>query len=311
MKKIILITLLALGLQTMFAQPEGAANAPVRYTFNLKNGSVYTGTIISDDGREMFIQTETIGKLYVTKTDLRSMTKIDDKKAAEFEDNFITGGRYLEDGPFTTRYNITTNALPIKKGENYAMTNFHGAEVHFAISDRLNLGVMTTWIASPMAIAAKYSIPTKNPKINFSLGTILMSSGYFANFRGFGHLTFGNVTFGDRINNLTLSGGYFGFNGPSNNPLTGPIGSIAGSFKVGPKANFIFDSMFGYVQYRDNFLNYYSNTDVSNFKGTAIMVSPGMRFQSTENFAWQFSLATVAAGDVAFPAPFLTLFKKF
>jgi hypothetical protein len=88
MKKIILITLLALGLQTMFAQPEGAANAPVRYTFNLKNGSVYTGTIISDDGREMFIQTETIGKLYVTKTDLRSMTKIDDKKAAEFEHHY-------------------------------------------------------------------------------------------------------------------------------------------------------------------------------------------------------------------------------
>jgi hypothetical protein len=51
--------------------------------------------------------------------------------------------------------------------------------------------------------------------------------------------------------------------------------------------------------------------DVSDFNGRAMMISPGMRFQSTENFAWQFSLATVAADEIAFPAPFLTLFKKF
>jgi hypothetical protein len=308
MKKLLFLLALTCSVIVTYAQPNTGDKSAVRYTFNLKNGSSYTGTIISDDGREMLIMTETVGKLYVTKTDLRSMSKIDEKKAEEFEDNFITGGRYLEDGPFTTRYNITTNALPIKKGENYAMTNFHGAEVHFAVNNRLNLGIMTTWIASPMAIAAKYSIPTKNPKLNFSVGTILMTSGYFSNFGGYGHLTFGNVTLGDRINNITLSGGYFGFNGPNDNPLSGPIGSVAGSFKVGPKANFIFDSMFGFVDYKYPFLG---GVDVSDFSGRAIMISPGMRFQSKQDFAWQFSLATVAVDDIAFPAPFLTLFKKF
>lgn len=308
MKKILFLLFMNFCFVAVFAQPNSGDPRMVRYTFNLKNGSTYTGTIISDDGREMFVLTETVGKLYITKTDLRNMTKIDDKKAAEFEDNFITGGRYLEDGPFTTRYNITTNALPIKKGENYAMTNFHGAEVHFAVSNRLNLGIMTTWIASPMAIAAKYSIPTKHPKLNFSLGTLLMTSGYFANFKGYGHLSFANVTLGDRINNITLSAGYFGFNGPRNNPLTGPLASVAGSFKVGPKANFIFDSMFGYVDYKYQYLG---GLDVSDFNGRAIMISPGMRFQSSESFAWQISLATIAADQIAFPAPFLTLFKKF
>lgn len=308
MKKLFVLMALALSVVASYAQPASGDAPAVRYTFNLKNGSVYTGTIISDDGREMFVLTETVGKLYINKTELRNMVKIEEKKVVEFEDNFITGGRYLEDGPFTTRYNVTTNALPIKKGENYAMTNFHGAEVHFALTNRFNIGIMTTWIASPMAIAAKYSIPTKNPKVNFSVGTILMTSGYFNNFGGYGHLTFGNVTLGDRINNITLSGGYFGFNGPNNNPLSGPIASLAGSFKLGPKANFIFDSMFGFVDYKKQYLG---SLDVSDFNGRAMMISPGMRFQSTENFAWQFSLATVAADEIAFPAPFLTLFKKF
>jgi hypothetical protein len=307
MKNILaLIALFALTVSVAFAQPETSPTD--RFTFTLKNGTEYTGTIISDDGREMLVQTETIGKLYLLKSELKGIRKIDEKKVEEFEDNFLTGGRYLDDGPFTTRYNITTNALPIKKGENYAMTNFHGPEVHFAVSNRLNLGIMTTWIASPMALAAKYSIPTKNPKINFSLGTLLMTSGYWSNFRGYGHLSFGNVTFGDRLNNLTLSGGYFSFNGPSNNPLRGPMGSVAGTFKVGPKANFIFDSMFGFIDYKYQMLK---GTDVGDFNGRAFMISPGMRFQSSESFAWQLSMAAVAVDEVAFPAPFLTLFKKF
>lgn len=307
MKKILLICAsIALNALIALAQPAEYAND--RFTITLKNGTEYIGKIISDDGREMLIQTETIGKLYVLKTDLKGIRKIDEKKVDEFEENFLTGGRYLDDGPFTTRYNITTNALPIKKGENYAMTNFHGPEVHFAVSNRLNLGIMTTWIASPMAIAAKYSIPTKKPNLNFSIGTIVMTSGYWSNFRGYGHLSFGNVTFGDRLNNLTLSAGYFSFNGPSNNPLRGPLGSVAGSFKVGPKANFIFDSMFGFIDYKYQMLR---GVDVSEFNGRAFMVSPGMRFQSSESFAWQLSMAAVAVDEVAFPAPFLTLFKKF
>ncbi len=307
MKKIFAIcVLLTLSTVAAWAQPETSPTD--RFTFTLKNGTEYTGTIISDDGREMLIQTETIGKLYVNKTDLKGIRKIDEKKVEEFEENFLTGGRYLDDGPFTTRYNITTNALPIKKGENYAMTNFHGPEVHFAVSNRLNLGIMTTWIASPLALAAKYSIPTKNPKINFSLGTILMTSGYWSNFRGYGHLSFGNVTLGDRLNNLTLSAGYFSFTGPSNNSLRGPLASIGASFKVGPKANFIFDSMFGFIDYKYQFLR---GADVSQFNGKAFMLSPGMRFQSTESFAWQLSMAAIAVDKVGFPAPFLTLFKKF
>ncbi len=191
------------------------------------------------------------------------MKKIEDKSA-------IVGGEYQAAGPFTTRYCFTTNALPIKKGEDYALVNLYGPEVHFALSDRFSLGVMTTWIGSPMIAAAKYSIPTKNEKLNFSVGTLMGSSGYLNNFRGFGGLHFANVTFGTRKTNMTFAAGYayiqaggsqfmyeegtyygeYSYETIPNHtgllPLTkGPIFSIAGIIKVGAKASFVFDSMIG------------------------------------------------------------------
>jgi hypothetical protein len=308
MKKLTIIILcISLFWNVGIAQDPSQGQGP-KYIITLKNNKVYEGYILSDDGKEMMLMTESIGKLYILKADLKSLKKIETQVEIEHEDKFITGGRYLDSGPFTTRHCITTNALPIKKGENYAMTNIYGPEVHFAVTDRLNVGIMTTWIASPLALAVKYNIPTLNPKINFSVGTLAMTSGYFANFKGYGHLTFGNVTFGDRLNNITFSAGYMYFN------LDGifkmPVTSVAGMFKVGPKSTFIFDSMFRYPDANLRTKDYSKN---SNF----IFVSPGMRFQSSEKFAWQLSMAGMsfeAKGDtdrISFPMPFVSLFWKF
>jgi hypothetical protein len=301
-----IIAILVLSMQFSYGQDQKAGET--KYVISLKNGRVYEGYILSDDGKEMMLMTDEIGKLFILKSDLKNLKKIEVQAEFEAEDKFITGGRYLDSGPFTTRYSVTTNALPIKKGENYAMTNIHGPEVHFAVSNRLSVGIMTSWIASPLALAVKYSIPTANPKINFSVGTLAMTSGYFANFRGYGHLTFGNVTFGDRLNNITISAGYLNFN--LNGSFKMPMTSIAGMFRVGPKSSFIFDSMFRYPD--ANFRNKdYSKH--SNF----IFVSPGMRFQSSEKFAWQLSMAGMSiqpkgdADRISFPAPFISLFWKF
>jgi len=93
------------------------------------------------------------------------------------------------------------------------------------------------------------------------------TSGYLNSFRGFGGLHFANVTFGDRMQNVTFAAGYaymktgnrqftytegiyyreYLFNtvpyesgaGPL---VRGPIFSVAGIAKVGTKASFVFDS---------------------------------------------------------------------
>lgn len=268
MKYLVLLTCIFLTNFLLSQADEDTSKIIQTFVITKTDGTEYIGKILKDDGREVLVETEALGKIYIPKSSIKSIVKIEDE-------NHIKRGEYSPDGPFTTRYAFTTNALPIKKGEDYAMINLYGPEVHFAVTDNLNLGIMTTWIGSPLLAAFKYSFKTGNENINFSIGTLFGTTGYLNNFRGYGGLHFANVTFGDRRRNLTLAGGfayletgssrsfqivdegdyidensYFdSYNYPSTTISTafqkGPIFSIAGFHKVGARATFVFDSMIG------------------------------------------------------------------
>ena len=259
--KTILIALLLTLSSVLFAQEQN------RVVVVLTNGNEYIGTIEKDDGREMYLMTINMGGVYLQKTDIRSVTPVESESQ-------IVQGEFRNTGPFTTRYAFTTNALSINKGENYTMLNLYGPEMHMAVTNRLSVGIMSTWIGSPLILALKYTIPTKNPNINFSLGNLTATSGYLQSFRGFGNLAFGNVTFGNRLNNITFAGGYFmyrggglenynqafsvvtdqyGFDYNENKglpkPVHGPMFSIGGIARIGAKASFVFDSMLGFFEH--------------------------------------------------------------
>lgn len=328
---------------TFISPPDSLVQKKVVTTIN---GQVYIGQILSDDGREILIETDKLGKLFISKSDIKSIVDLKDEKD-------IKHGEFNATGPFTTRYAFTTNALPITKGENYALLNLYGPEVHFAVTDNLNIGVMSTWIASPFVFAAKYSHKTTNEKINLSAGALIGTSGYLTSFRGIGGLYFGNITFGDRKNNITFSAGYahlktgiyndnylapdeypndgqvYQLYERSLNPVSkGPMFSIAGIAKVGAKASFVFDSMFGYFSSSRNRQVYVDNFDGTSkivssnvdTKSIALFFMPGMRFQSAENKAIQVSLAGVSfkrlqgyvnTETISVPIPMVSWFFKF
>ena len=177
----------------------------LKYLVVCNNGIEYVGQILSDDGREILILTQQLGRIYIPKSEIKSMTLVDEQ--LDFRE-----GEFLGQGAFNTRYQFTTNAFPIKKGENYAMINLYGPEVHFGVLPNLSVGVMATWIASPIALAVKYTVPTQNSKLNFGVGTIMASSGYFNQAKGYGGLHWGMATYGTRRSNATLSVGYGYFN---------------------------------------------------------------------------------------------------
>ena len=233
----------------------------------LSNGNEYVGTIEKDDGREIYLMTNNMGGIFLLKTDIRSMKPIN----AETQ---IVQGEIRDTGPFTTRYAFTTNALSIKKGENYAMLNLYGPEIHMAVSNQLSVGIMSTWIGSPLVLALKYTIPSNNPNLNFSIGNLTATSGYLQSFRGFGNLAFANVTLGNRLNNVTLAAGYFAYRGGGRDnfnkpasltndqfdmdfsdyqglpqPVHGPMISLGGIARIGAKASFVFDSMVGFFEH--------------------------------------------------------------
>lgn len=328
------------------------------------DGMELIGFILKDDGREILLDTESLGKIYISKELISKIINVEEEKN-------IINGVYNIEGPFTTRYTFTTNALPIKKGENYAMVNLYGPEVHFAVSENLNIGVMTTWIGSPFVLALKYSMKTSNENVNFSVGLLSGTSSFLNSFQGYGGLAFGNVTIGDRRRNITFAAGYL-YIDPNvsreetfiregsyetnyeyfseydlpeqdlirlkNNVITSPIFSIAGYHQVGPKAAFVFDSMFGFVsgklndevsttqvsapvgnQWDNNYVPgvYRHNVTHVNQSNSAMFIfMPGMRFQKNENRAFQVSVAGVLVtrpdrDPMSFPIPTASWYFRF
>lgn len=269
--QLICIAVLMLSNTNIYSQESSDTTSKQLVQIVMMNGDMRVGYIISDDGREILIETEAIGNIYIQKSDIKSISPIDE------EETDIFMGDIRIAGPFTTRYQFTTNALPIKKGENYTMIHLYGPEVHAAITDRLSLGVLTSWGASPFVGAVKYTIPTTNEKVNFGLGGLVGTSGYLNLFRGYGGLGWGMVTFGDRLKNLTISAGFaylqtgfwdytsrvepgtyypdttngynnwnFNYNYEMNRvraPITSPVVSVAGITKVGEKSSLFFDGM--------------------------------------------------------------------
>ena len=322
------------------------------------DGSEYVGLILSDDGREVYIETKSLGKIYIPKSDIKSIRPVN-----YAED--VAKGEFSSAGVFTTRYQFTTNCFPIKKGENYAMVNLYGPEVHFAVHKDFSVGIMSTWIGSPIALALKYTRGTSNPKINYGVGTLLGTAGYLNQGKGFGGLHWGMITFGDRRNNVTISAGYGYFNDgyygikqrscyvpgtyvavngvfppypiqsykeiSTGFKADAPIIGFAGQAKVGKKASFIYDCMLimgrrevkdGYqsfqYQYNPNTWDLESVTigewqDLSAIRTTNMLIlMPGMRFQRSENKAFQISLAgVIIPGDISFPLPMASWFYRF
>jgi hypothetical protein len=345
MKKLLKITLFILFLfyTGLFKAQQNPADTNT-YVVIKNNGVEYIGKILNDDGREILLETKTLGKIYIIKSEIKSITLVSLREEVIF-------GEYRAQGPFTTRYQFTTNAFSIKRGENYALVNLYGPEVHFSLSDRFSLGVMTTWIASPFVLAAKYAFPSKLERWQFALGTMIGTTGYLANFKGYGGLHFGVATFGNRMNNISFSAGY-GYikmgseetierpgtyiepNFPSSYereiPLRkAPLISLAGIFKVGSKASFFFDSMVlfsnqkeirtsslgGYDPYTQNYSPIITKVNEERIFKTSLYLMPGMRFQKNENRAFQIALAGVATFDRyesnSFPIPMCSWFFKF
>ncbi len=327
MKKILItFVILFTFCATSFAQPD--SNLKV---VRLTNGNEYIGTIISDDGREMLFESTTVGKVYIKKTDVKSISNYN-------EDDFvILNDEKVKSNSFSTRYSFTTNALPIKKKDNYYMINLWGPEFHVAVADNFNVGIMTTWIGSPFAVAAKYSIETKNPKLNFSLGEIAGSMGYF-NLNTYLSLSFANVTIGDRDRNITLGGGYFVFDNHRtmikagtynefeysyyrsrqiNRKVTqGFVGSVGANIRISEKASFIFDSMFGVLNVDNTETTSYYNLNTSTYTVALVkpksffIFMPGLRLKQGEGQAVQLCIAGAKINDRTFPMPYVTWFRK-
>jgi hypothetical protein len=292
------------------------------------DGIQFIGRIISQDAREVLMETSTIGQVVIPKYEIKEIREVHPKE-------FSPSGQYIPNEVFSTRYFITTNGLPIEKGESYIQWNLYGPDVQFGVAKNFGIGVMTTWVACPIIVSAKYSIKLSK-KTSLGLGTLLGTGSWTAPDFGLA-LPFAALTFGDRKANISFSAGYgavtykqyeydvlTGRGGSRKHSENRMLMSTAFMFKVGPKVSFVFDTFIvpkGKSYYTTEYLPTYNQTTglyqssprtVKKDRDGFALVVPGIRWQMDSKRAFQFGFSGIKAGGewMPMPVPMVQWFRK-
>lgn len=296
MKNAIRVTLLFIFFacsSTLVAQTEDYVDSTYTdstlYIVSTYNGGQFIGYITKHDSRELTLHTSDRGEVTIPKYEIESIKKLTSK-------DFNRAGSYVPDQIFATRYFLTTNALPIEKGESYALYNLWGPEFQFGVADNFSVGVMTSWIAFPIVFTAKYSIEL-NEKNSIGIGFLGAHSLWYTGQINFGAaLPFGSYTYGTRKTNISLSAGYAYVyaEGESGNA---PILSVAGMAYLNKNVTFVFDSFI------------FPSVAGSNLS----LFIPGLRFQKKDKTAFQFGFMVASSQGIfaPIPIPFVSWFRKF
>lgn len=286
--KITLIMLLVVGIKISYAQTDTTKTAKI-WVITTNDGGEFVGEIKYQDAKEILIITKDRGEISIPKYQVKEM-----KEVTENETN--RNGGYIPEEIFSTRYFITTNGLPIKKGENYILWSLAGPDFEFGVAKNFSVGVITSWFAYPIIGNIKYSFPVQK-KLSIGTGLLIGTSTW-----GSGNLFFASaipyasITHGDRKSNITFSLGMsaFYFNDKTNNRV---LASVSGMNKVGKKVSLVFDSFIILP---------------SNNTGYSALLIPGIRMQTNADRAFQFGFAGILADNeaVPLPIPLVQWFKK-
>lgn len=255
----------------------------------IKNdGTEFIGYLVSQDERDVVLDTENIGRVAIPRHEIREIKEVDQGD--------LRDGVYIGNPIFSSRYFLTTNGLSMKKGDSYALISLYGPEAHFSLADNFTLGGITTWIGVPLVVSLKYSIHV-NDNLHFGVGALAGTLSWY-DFGSVGGLAYGSVTLGNHINNLTISGGYVGISAISidGEDISGskPLISVAGMVRLGKNVSFVGDSF------------------ILATESPLVVIIPGLRFSRSERKAFQFGFAGVIfEGEaIPFPIPMLSWFLK-
>ena len=339
MKKSIRFLLIALAFMMAstagFAQDE-ADQAQQKHKILKQNGGAFVGVIVSQDARELLLQSEEVGLVYIPKHEIKEIIIIE------------RGEDAYAGGLFATRYFLTTNGFNINRGDNYVQWNIFGPDFQFGVRDNFTVGIMTSWVGIPIIATTKYSRQITDG-IYGGVG-FLGGTGSWA-FPRYGlALPFGFVSLGNRVNNVNFTGGYgalfteqtesvpriinvptewstnqYEYDNTEKNRTEGrPLFSIAGMFKINTKFSFVFDSFF-MLSGKDRVekevreqhnpgsqkVTYYLEDRVIE-ANPLVVLAPGLRFQANESSSFQFGFTGVHFDGefVPVPIPMIQWFKR-
>ena len=277
-KSLLLLSFLCFSYLSFSQNDSISAQDTNQYRFVKTDGGEIFGKILSQDAREILVLTKDNRKIYIPQHTIKEIVLISSS-------NFNQKGDFVGEDKFSTRYFITTNGLPIKKGENYVQWNLFGPDFQFGIGKNLGVGLMTSWFGIPIIGTIKKSWELGD-KTQVAIGG-LFGTGSWASPDFGGMLPFGTISFGDRTKNIAISAGYGAIwqdGGTTGRALT----SIAGMIKVSQKVSLVFDS----------FIFLPGKTE----SGLALLI-PGVRIHQSEGKAIQFGFIGMYANNELIPVP--------
>jgi hypothetical protein len=294
-------------------------NQKVIHVIIKNDNSQFTGEIIFQDVREVIIRTENLGDIAIPKHEIREIRELGEEKPGEGVDLF------------STRYFLTTNGLPVLRGESYIQWNLFGPDFQFGVADNFGVGIMTSWLAMPIIGTAKYSRQLgKNTGI--AVGTLLGTGSWAQPDFGIA-LPFAAVTFGGRSHNINFSAGYgvVFYSTEDYNPDTDItrterfregrlLFSVAGMTSVSQTISLVFDSFIAPLGPDRTQTRWVYNPDTATYievttteRSPALMIFvPGIRWHTRPGAAFQFGF-TGAYFDGEFvpvPIPMVQWFRQ-
>ncbi len=252
------------------------------------DGGEIIGKIISEDEREIYVLTKDQRRIYIPQHAIKELVPLQ-------VNSFNSLDKLLGEDRFASRYFITTNGLPIKKGEHYVQWNLFGPDFQFGLGNNIGVGVITSWFGTPIIANIKKSWQIEE-NLHLGVGALVGSLSWVELGSG-GALPFASITFGDRGSNLSFSGGYGSVWAEQGGRAGGALASVAGMTKISSKFSLVFDS-FIVVGTQGN--------------ETAALIIPGLRWHQSEGKAFQFGfLAIVGGGEAtAIPIPMVQWYRN-
>jgi len=297
------------------------------YQITTNDGGSFIGYIIKSDAREVLIKTIENRELIIPQFSIKKMEKVDNSKVN-------SKGEYVGEDKFATRYFITTNGLPLKKGEHYIQWNLFGPDFQFSLGNNLGVGVMTSWFGIPIIGTIKKSYQI-NDNTHFAIGG-LVGTGSWGLPKWGGALPFATLSKGNRSKNIAFSGGYGAIWQPIShfNPdgtmykstdISGrALMSIAGMVKISSKFSLVFDSfiVFNGKSVTEQYMGQVWNNQTQTYENQLITTEirkpglglfiPGIRWHQDESRAIQFGFTGIVSdGEIApIPVPMVQWYRR-
>ncbi len=274
-------------IDTMSVSISDSSNTLQLYKILKTDGGELIGEIIKQDSRELFFRTNDGREFYIPQHTIKEIVKLNPK-------DFNRKGDFIGEEPFATRYFISTNGLPIKKGESYVLWNWYGPDVQFGLGNNFGVGIITSWIGAPVIGTIKKSWQINN-YTQFAIGGLLGSGSWGMPGIG-GALPFATLSFGDRNRNLAFSGGY-GIVVNDGDSETGFLTSLAAMTKVSRKVSLVCETFFV--------------IPTSNNIEPAVLLLPGLRLHQSKGKAVQFGISGVFIDGESISIPMFQWYREF